>query len=168
MKKNLFTAILMGAVSMILLSGCAMCRKPQLDSCVPVKADHGFSQTITPTPVTVVQPVILPGGDVLRPVFRHAPKRFSTTGIGDNKDEARKNAIVKFIKEAKCDQIGAASFVYEETVHPNWKFWKLFREKTYVATLTGIPVTLDSLIREKAPKAPEFNVPLPPMEEADK
>ena len=161
MMKKIFTAILMGVVSMGLLSGCAFCRKPQLDSCVPPQADHSFSQTITPSPVTVAQPIVLPSGDIFRPVFRADAKRVTATGIGECKDDARDNAVVNFINDNKCDHIVAASFTYEETIHPSWKFWKFFRSKSYVVKLTGIPVIMDSLIREKAPKTAEFNVPLP-------
>ena len=96
MMKKIFTAILMGAVSMGLLSGCAFCRKPQLDSCVPPQADHGYSQTIAPSPVTVAQPIVLPSGDVFRPVFRADAKRVTATGIGDSPEEARNNAVVNF------------------------------------------------------------------------
>ena len=161
MMKKIFTAILMGAVSMGLLSGCAFCRKPQLDSCVPPQADHTFSQTIAPSPVTIAQPIVLPSGDVFRPVFRADAKRVIATGIGDSPEEARNNSVVNFIKDNKCDHIVAASFTYEETIHPSWKFWKFFRSNSYAVKLTGIPVRMDSLIREKAPKTAEFNAPLP-------
>ena len=163
MKKNLFTAILMGAVSMVLLSSCAMCRKPQLDSCVPVQADHCFSQTIYPESMTAVQPIILPSGDVFRPVFRAETKRFEATGIGESREEALNNAVVNFLKDAKCDHIVSASIAYEETVHPNWKIWQWFHHTTYVAKVSGIPVKMESLVREKAPKSAEFNAPLPPV-----
>ena len=165
MKKNLFTAILLGAVSMMLLSGCAFCRKPQVDSCYPVPGDHVFTQSRCPEVLTLTQPLVLPSGEVFRPVFRAGAKPVVATGIGLKKEIARNNAIVNFLKDNSCDYIVGVSFTFEETIHPTWKFWKGFKQYTYSAKLTGIPVTLESLLQEKAPNGPEFNTPVKPVTE---
>lgn len=107
---------------------------------------HKISSSVMPDPLTLKQTGVLPTLDVFRPEFTAGTRRVSAKASGADQKRAISNAICKFLLAYDCDQIVGARVVSKKTVHPRFFF---FDYPTYTAEVTGFPVTMSGLVKEK-------------------
>lgn len=150
MKKAFFLVPAVAATAMI-FTGCAMCTDPIDMSCT--EASHELKSSVDPSALSLSTPTIVPTIDTFRPVFRSGTTRTTATGTGTSYEQALNEAIINFKKLANCDYVVAVNIDTKKNTHPTWRFWAT---SSYTVTLTGLPITLDKLLREeKKPVAPK-------------
>jgi len=142
-----------GLVAM--LSACA-CWKPIDENCsIP---NHCVKTQVTPGAVAFNQVAILPTLEAYRPSFTAGTKRVQAVGNGKTVEAALQNAVAKVCIENDCDMLSAAKAIVVRTSHPRWFF---FHYDTYQVKLSGLPLTMTSMVKEKV-------APLPPAPPACK
>ena len=168
MKKQFLLVPAFVATAMI-FTGCAMCTDPFTLSCT--EPTHKIDKSVKPESIEFTSPKIVPTRDTFRPTFAAGTQRFTATGSGTSREEALYDAFMNFKTAANCDFIVAANISVVKSTHPTWR---LFATTNYTVTLSGLPITLDKLIREEAKEAPKpapvvkINAPaLPSLTKAD-
>ena len=164
MKKQFLLVPAFVATAMI-FTGCAMCTDPFTVSCT--EPTHKIDKSVKPESIEFTSPRIVPTRDTFRPTFAAGTQRFTATGSGTSREEALYDAFINFKAAANCDFIVAANISVVKSTHPTWR---LFATTNYTVTLSGLPITLDKLIREEtkevkeAPKqAPIVNINAPAL-----
>ena len=146
-EKLILLPVCAGLVAM--LSACA-CWKPIDENCtIPT---HCVNTRIAPGAVAFNQVKVLPTLDVYRPSFTAGTKRVQAVGDGKTAEAALMNAVAKICIENDCDMLSAAKAIIIRTSHPRWFF---FHYDTYQVKLSGLPLTMTSMVKEKL-------APLPP------
>jgi len=136
-----------------MLSACA-CWKPINENCsIP---NHKTDTTIAPKAVSFNQVTILPCLEAFRPSFTVGRKRVQAVGNGCTAAAAMQNAVAKICIENDCDMLSAAKAIVVRTTHPRWIF---FSYDTYQVKLSGLPLTMTSMVKERV-------IPRPPVRKA--
>ena len=126
-----------------MLSACA-CWRPIDEKCtIP---SHKVNTKVTPDAVAFNQVTILPSLDVFRPSFTAGNKRVHAVGNGRCAEAALQDAVAKICIENDCDMLSAAKAIIVRTSHPRWFF---FHYDTYQVKLSGLPLTMTSMVKEK-------------------
>lgn len=148
--KKLFLLVPAFAATAMIFTGCAMCTDPMGISCS--EPSHSTDKTVKPEPISLTAPIIVPTRDTFRPTFVAGPQRLTATGSGTSREEAINDAYLNFKATAGCDYIVAVNYSIVESTHPTWR---IFATTNYTVTLSGIPITLDKLVREEIKVAPK-------------
>lgn len=168
MKKTL--ALLLTVGISLVITGCVHCASPRPEDPSCLVNEHITADQIDPNSVGLVRPGIIPSKDFFRPVFRAGAQRVTVVGSGPTKKAALQNAIKVFMEKNNCDFIVAVKFVYEDVTHPQAAFWRWFfsGDKDFTVTLSGIPITLESLEHVDADELPKPPAPAAPAAPAEK
>ena len=146
-KKMIVLSVCAGMVAM--LSACS-CWHPINEKCVI--PHHKICTRVKDRAVAFNQVNILPCLEVYRPSFTAGNKRVHAVGNGYCAKSALEDAVAKICIENDCDMISAAKAIVVRTTHPRWIF---FSYDTYQVKLSGLPLTMTSLVKEKiAPPPP--------------
>ena len=154
-EKLILLPVCAGLVAM--LSACA-CWKPVDENCT--LPTHCVKTKISPNAVAFNQVTVLPTLDAFRPSFTAGTKRVQAVGNGFSAKAALQNAVAKICIENDCDMLSAAKAIIIRTSHPRWIF---FHYDTYQVKLSGLPLTMTSMVKEKVlPRPPAPPVPPAP------
>lgn len=137
------------------LSACA-CWQPINENCVITS--HKINTRVKPNAVAFNQVTILPSLEAYRPSFSVGKKRVKAVGNGKTAGMALQDAVAKICIENDCDMLSAAKAVIVRTTHPRWIF---FSYDTYQVKLSGLPLTMTSMVKEKIAKLPPPPPPAP-------
>lgn len=147
-----------GVIAM--LSACA-CWQPIDEKCaIP---SHKVNTAIAPDAVAFNQVTILPCMEAYRPSFTVGAKRVQAVGNGMCAKAALQDAVAKICIENDCDMVSAAKAIIVRTSHPRWIF---FHYNTYQVKLSGLPLTMTSMVKEKVLPPPPPR-PCPVMTKED-
>lgn len=159
---------------MIILSACAgmiatlsacSCWQPINENCVITS--HKINTEVKPNAVAFNQVTILPSREAYRPSFSVGRKRVKAVGNGRTTYSALQDAVAKICIENDCDMLSAAKAVIVRTTHPRWFF---FSYDTYQVKLSGLPLTMTSMVKEKIsplPPPPPAPAPAPQLTKDD-
>ena len=153
-KKLFLLPVCAGMIAM--LSACA-CWQPIDEKCaIP---SHKINTAIAPDAVAFNQVTILPCMEAYRPSFTVGEKRVQAVGYGRCAKAALQDAVAKICIENDCDMLSAAKAIVVRTSHPRWIF---FHYTTYQVKLSGLPLTMTSMVKEKVLPPPPPAPPQPP------
>lgn len=145
-KKMIVLSVCAGMVAM--LSACS-CWQPINENCVI--PSHKTCTKVKPRAVAFNQVTILPCLEAYRPSFTAGSKRVHAVGNGYCAKAALEDAVAKICIENDCDMISAAKAITVRTTHPRWIF---FSYDTYQVKLSGLPLTMTSMVKEKLASPP--------------
>ena len=147
--------LLPACAGMVAMLSACNCWKPVDETCV--LPTHCVNTKIAPNAVAFNQVTVLPTLDAFRPSFTAGTKRVQAVGTGFSAKAALQNAVAKICIENDCDMVSAAKAIIVRTKHPRWF---IFPYETYQVKLSGLPLTMTSMVKEKvvpvrpAPPAP--------------
>lgn len=136
--------ILTACAGMIATLSACSCWQPINENCA--NPSHAIRTKVKPDAVAFNQVTILPSLEAYRPTFSVGSKRVQAVGNGRSACAALQDAVAKICIENDCDMISAAKAIIVRTTHPRWF---IFPYDTYQVKLSGIPLTMTGMTKEK-------------------